>query len=251
MQVAMDDLLDMLDEHSDLHTPYFHQRTGDVAIYFEDTGIDPDPVVDPDDPDWIPVPRVQSHDAFRVMEHFVDTLDEPDVQQQLRRALQGKGAFRRFRDTLHGFPDLLGRWNQFQRDDLLQRALQFLAELDIEPIYELRPLPAPSTPTQAPAQTKQPSIRLHHVLLLGAPDGKTERIEGRVLRRVRLRSPQQARKQFERLAREIMEQQGLGFRRSAVEGLDTFDLAPFRLALEGDTVWLSTEVSRELWDALS
>lgn len=48
-----------------------------------------------------------------------------------------------------------------------------------------------------------------------------------------------------------MELQGLAWRNSAVAGLDTVELAPFRLSLEGDTVWLSTEVSREIWDALA
>ncbi len=68
---------------------------------------------------------------------------------------------------------------------------------------------------------------------------------------VRARSAAAARKQFERLAREIMELQGLGWRRSAVEGLSSVESGPFRLVLDGDAVWLATAVPREIWNAFS
>lgn len=136
-----------------------------------------------------------------------------------------------------------------RRADLLQRALQFLAGLEIEPEYTLRARPV-AVPAP-PQQPKQPRVLLHHVLLLGSPSGKTEPIEGRVHRCVRARSPAAARKQFERLAREIMELQGLGWRRSAVKGLSSVDLGPFRLIVDDDMVWLATEVPRDVWNAFT
>jgi hypothetical protein len=243
LRVAMQDLLDAIEEWNEQAVHYFNRRTGEVVRF--DPELD-SPEVDPDDdPDLVVIPNLESHDAFRVMERFVDGIDELDVQRQLRRSLEGKGAFRRFRETLAGFPDLRGRWETTHREDLLQRALEFLDELDIEPIDELR------SPSTAPAQAtppKHPRVLLHHLLLLGAPDGKTELIEGRVVRRVRARSPQQARKLFAGLAREIMEVNGLGWRRSAVERLPEIEVGPFRLAVEDDVVWLRTEVTREIWD---
>jgi len=98
---------------------------------------------------------------------------------------------------------------------------------------------------------RQLRVALHHVLLLGSPNGKTELIDGRVYRCIRMHSPQQARKQFEQLAREIMELQGHAWRRSAVDGLDTLELDPFHLRLEGDFVWIETAVSRAIWDAFA
>ena len=247
LRVAMDDLLDAFEERSESVVMYFNRETGEVAPF-----VDPDivdvPQLDRDDPDWVEVPRTEARDDIREIERFVDTLDELDVQRQLRHALQGKGAFRRFRDTMHGYPDLRERWEAAHREHRLQHALHFLDELGIEPIYEMRrPAPQPVPPSQP----KHPRIALHHVLLLGSPNGKTELIEGRVHRFVRLRSPQQARKQFEQLAREIMELHGLAWRRSAVEGLDSIELDPFHMHIEGDSVWLTMAVPRAIWDAFA
>ncbi|MEO6594133.1 MAG: UPF0158 family protein [Planctomycetota bacterium] len=114
MNVAMEELLDAMEEHNDSVVSYFNQRTGEVGIWI-DPSINEWPQLDRDDPDWIGIPRLESHDAFRTMERFVDGLDELDVQRQLRTALQGRGAFRRFRDTLAGFPDLRLRWEMTRR----------------------------------------------------------------------------------------------------------------------------------------
>ena len=247
LHVAMDELLDAMEERSDSVVPYFNQRAGKVENW-----VDPDfnefPQPDPDDPDWVEIPRVESHDAFRTMQTFVDSLDEVDVQRRLHSSLQGRGAFRRFRETIAEFPDLRNRWETTQREDLLQRALTFLATLDIEPTYELRqPVPVDTAATRP----DEPRILLHHLLLLGSPNGKTELIEGRVHRFIQAKSPEQARKLFERLAREVVELQGLGWRRSLVEGLHSIDLGPFRLWIERDSVWLATQVPRAIWDAFS
>ena len=45
----------------------------------------------------------------------------------LKRALQGRGAFRRFRDTLHDFPDLLTHWSTYTRARAETRAIEWLA----------------------------------------------------------------------------------------------------------------------------
>jgi hypothetical protein len=247
LRVEMDELLDAFEERSEHVVMYFNRETGEVG-----TWIDPDfnewPQLDPDDACWVEIPRLDARDGIREIERFVDTLDELDVQRQLRNAIQGKGAFRRFRETLHGYPDLRARWEVAHRDYLLQQALGFLAELGIEPLYELRRPVAEPAPASQP---KHPRIGLHHLLLLGSPNGKTELIEGRVNRCIRLRSPQQARKQFEHLAREIMELHGLAWRRSAVDGRDTLELDPFHLRIDGNCVLVATAVPRPIWDAFA
>lgn len=250
LHVEMDDLLDAMDDHSSFHVPFFHRGTGKVALHFEDAGIEADPVVDPDDPDWVEVPRATAHDGIREIEHFIATLDELDVQRNLRQALQGKGAFRRFRDTLHGYPDLRARWQRAHHEHQLQRALDFLEQLGIAPIYELRyPVPGTTAAPAPPPPQRHPRVGLHHLLLLGSPTGRPELLDGCVHRCIRLRSPRQARTQFEQLAREIMELHGLAWRRSTVDGLDTIAIDPFRLELDGNTVRLATAVPGPVWDA--
>lgn len=243
----MDDLMDALEERSESVVPYFNQRTGAVEMWI-DPAINEWPQLDPDDLDWVEIPRVEGRDAFRTLERFVDGVAELDVQRRLREALGGQGVFRRFRERLSEYPDLQARWETCRREDLLQRSLTFLSGLGIEPIYRLRSRPE-ATPVQ-PTAPKQ-RILLHHLLLLGAPDGKTEMLDGRVSRCIRVGSAARAAKLFEQLAREIMELQGLGWRRSAVEGLPAIEIGPFRLSREQDMVWLDTKVPRAIWDAFT
>ncbi|HEU4418434.1 MAG TPA: hypothetical protein VFT55_05815 [Planctomycetota bacterium] len=42
-----------------------------------------------------------------------------------------------------------------------------------------------------------------------------------------------------------------GWRRSLVDGSDSLDMGPFRLAIDRDTIWLATAVPRETWRAFS
>ncbi|HEX6811603.1 MAG TPA: UPF0158 family protein [Planctomycetota bacterium] len=245
LHVAMDDLFDAMEERSDFVVPYFNQRTGEVDTWVE--SLEAEGQLDPEDPDWVEVPRVEARDAFPMMQGFVDGIDELDVKRRLQRALEGQGAFRRFRETLAEYPDLRSQWESTQREDLLQRALAFLAGLDIDPTYELRAqrVAADGEPTKP----KEPRIQLHHLLLLGSPNGKTELLDGRVHRYIQAKSQAQARKLFEHFAREIVELQGLGWRRSLVDGQQSVEFGPFRLWIERDSVWLATQVPRAIWDA--
>ena len=105
-------------------------RTGKVwpqsAIeYAEEVGeIDEDD----DDPErWLWVHCEGSHDGYRDMEWFIDDLDDPQFADLLARAISGRGAFRRFKDTLSERPDLMTRWYAFSDDRQRGRARSWLA----------------------------------------------------------------------------------------------------------------------------
>ena len=50
-------------------------------------------------------------------------------QPQAARAIQGKGAFRRFKDELHEeYPDLLPAWYEFRDTRAKRRAVEWLAD---------------------------------------------------------------------------------------------------------------------------
>ena len=62
------------------------------------------------------------------MADFAETITDERVARRLFRAIQGKGAFRRFKDELHDeYPDLLPAWYAF-RDIRKRRAVQWLAD---------------------------------------------------------------------------------------------------------------------------
>ena len=63
------------------------------------------------------------------MADFTETITDERAGRRPTRAIQGKGAFRRFRDELHDeYPDLLPAWYAFRDVRARRRAVQWLAD---------------------------------------------------------------------------------------------------------------------------
>nr|MDT0664132.1 hypothetical protein [Micromonospora sp. DSM 115978] len=70
----------------------------------------------------------ESSHGYRDMRDFTESLTDRSLQDRLRRALDGRGAFRRFRDVLHDSDDaFLQQWLVFEQERALGRARRFLA----------------------------------------------------------------------------------------------------------------------------
>ena len=54
--------------------------------------------------------------GYRDMAEFIDTVTDLDLADRLGIAIQGRGAFRRFKDTLARWPAELERWYGFSDD---------------------------------------------------------------------------------------------------------------------------------------
>jgi hypothetical protein len=52
---------------------------------------------------FIPPPDKFEFHEYHVMEEFIHSIDDDEAADQLWRAIKGRGAFRIFKDTLHGF----------------------------------------------------------------------------------------------------------------------------------------------------
>lgn len=81
-----------------------------------------------DHPDrWLWVHCEGSRSGYRDMVWFIEELDDPDLADRLSRVISGRGAFRRFKDTLSSQPELLARWYAFSNDRQRGRARSWLA----------------------------------------------------------------------------------------------------------------------------
>jgi hypothetical protein len=49
---------------------------------------------------YVQIPQQDSHESYRDMEWFIDTVQDQRLQERLWRAIQGQGAFRYFKDVL-------------------------------------------------------------------------------------------------------------------------------------------------------
>jgi hypothetical protein len=258
LRVAMDDILFAMTMPADHESEaYLDLQTGEVVTIEDEglSGISSEEDLRPIEEDpkrYASIPRIEGRDEFDLMCRFADTVDEQDIHEMLALALRGKGAFGRFRDVVFRYPDLTARWNAMQQEWEVGEARRWLESLGIEPQYQLRQVaePAAPQPTLAKQAPKQgPRIELLDMLLLGAPDGKTELIDGRVRRQVSARERGAARQVFKNLARGICEYFGVAWRNRFIEGTDAFDLERAHLRVEGNTVVLEIDVPPAVWKA--
>lgn len=87
--------------------------------------------LDEDDEDterWLWVECEGSGSAYADMEDFINALDDPDRADRLAIAIQGRGAFRRFKDVLSRWPELLEDWYAFNDEAQRGRARAWLAD---------------------------------------------------------------------------------------------------------------------------
>jgi hypothetical protein len=88
---------------------------------------------DEDEDRWLHVECVGSHQAYRDMELFIATVDEPAIVDRLEIAINGKGAFRRFKDVLSRWPEVLERYYLLSNERQRGRARAWLAAAGYRP----------------------------------------------------------------------------------------------------------------------
>jgi hypothetical protein len=116
--VAWEALEDAFENNAPEVHSYLHQGTGEVIRVV-------DGIADPatharisSDPTYLRVDPVSSREQYRWMERFIATVEEGPLRSKLLAAIDGKGAFRRFKDVLMGFPVDRERWFTFRSERL-------------------------------------------------------------------------------------------------------------------------------------
>lgn len=104
---------------------------------------------------FLRVDPASSREQYRWMERFVGSVQEPTLRERLLVAIDGKGAFRRFKDVLLAFPAERERWFQY-RSDLLHFHIQtWIEHMTIE-VANQPPwgrVEAPAEPVDLPRPT--------------------------------------------------------------------------------------------------
>ena len=115
-------------------TDYEHRRlinpqTGEIVFWTADTGIDGQAQADLDDLDLVCIDPLPPWVWYQDMADFAEEITDGRTGRRLARAIQGRGAFRRFKDELHEeHPDLLPAWYAFRDARARRRAVRWLAD---------------------------------------------------------------------------------------------------------------------------
>src|SRR3954449_6403832 len=91
-----------LEDHSFEATWWLDPASGQVVRVSDVGDVDDDVPEDPADAGWLVIEPLEPGAGYCDMEDFIDSLADPAAQETLARSIQGRGAFRRFKDVLFG-----------------------------------------------------------------------------------------------------------------------------------------------------
>ena len=117
---------------------------------------------------FLRVDPASSREQYRWMERFVGSVVDEPLRDRLLISIDGKGAFRRFKDVLLAYPAERERWFSYRADLLHWHIQTWLAQHEIEPTNE-PPWGAVVEPQELPA--------------VGRPLGHGAEAPGEILRR--------------------------------------------------------------------
>ncbi|MEU4645568.1 UPF0158 family protein [Micromonospora sp. NPDC023814] len=103
--------------------------SGEIMMWTADGGIDGKTPVDLDELDLVPIEALPPSVWHRDMADFAERVSDEQAGRRLQRAIQGRGAFRRFKDELHEeYPHLLTAWHAFHHARATRRAVDWLLD---------------------------------------------------------------------------------------------------------------------------
>jgi len=140
------DLEMAFETHLDDSASYLDLRTGKVH-FVPTSSLDESAVDDGEDvlseeaanaglaEGWLlAIEPLESHEEYDWMVQFAGSVDDSRLRELLEVALDGRGAFRRFKDVLASWPKERERWYAFRDECLRNAMLKWLAAHEIEPM---------------------------------------------------------------------------------------------------------------------
>ena len=157
--VIWTDLETAFERNSPDMASFLNTETGEILMLV-DGNLDDDnqrsiALAQPDS--FIAIDPASSREQYRWMERFVSSVEDETLRERLIIAIDGKGAFRRFKDVLLHYPGERERWFSY-RSDLLHAFINtWMEENGVEtedpaPWGEVEMPPEPETPLARPAQ---------------------------------------------------------------------------------------------------
>jgi hypothetical protein len=112
---------------------------------------------------FVRIEPASSREQYRWMERFVVTVTDTALRERLLIAIDGKGAFRRFKDVLVNYPGERERWFAYRGDLLHCRMKAWLDQVQLEPTEPAPwgdvvppPEPAGTPPRLIPGSSESP-----------------------------------------------------------------------------------------------
>ncbi|ANY06778.1 UPF0158 family protein [Pseudonocardia sp. HH130630-07] len=163
-------LAEALDDRTPGTGRFLDPATGEVVVHAPGDG----PVA----AGLVEIESVTSRESYRDMSEFTSAVQHRRAAALLDQAIEGRGAFRRFKNTLFEFPEVRDQWYRFRDARSRRRAIDWLLDAglvsaaDAERLRARHPDPDPSN-DDVPAAVADDLValygpRLRQVLLFGS-----------------------------------------------------------------------------------
>ena len=135
LRIDLDELCSAMGDSSYEHEYYLDLESGEILFlseYVDDKETEKLKDRIDDKPErYERIQKVESYEGYRDMEDFIATVEEQHLVELLEVAINGKGAFHRFKDVLARYPEERERWFRFKDERMEQRALEWLDDIGV------------------------------------------------------------------------------------------------------------------------
>jgi len=135
LNINLDELCQAMKDSSYEHEYYLDLETGETLFlsdYVDDEETEKlKDKIDEESDRYERIPKDDSYQSYADMQDFIATVEDEHLAQLLEVAINGKGAFRRFKDVLLGYPEERERWFKLKDDRMRERTLEWLDDIDV------------------------------------------------------------------------------------------------------------------------
>ncbi|MCI0329332.1 MAG: UPF0158 family protein [candidate division Zixibacteria bacterium] len=110
---------------------YLSLRTGQIRLLNDQSGEKEREEIYLSENDYVLLPKKRSRDGYQDLLDFIEVLGDGSLREKLAVAVQGQGAFRRFKDVLLAYPEDRRKWFTFSNERDENRIREWLEENQI------------------------------------------------------------------------------------------------------------------------
>ena len=139
LKVNLDELCSAMEDSSEEHAYYLNLETGEILFtsdYMDEMEAEKLRDVDENPERYEPIPNTESSEGYQDIGDFITTVEDAHLAELLEVAIQGEGAFHRFKDVLVRYPEQREKWFRFRDERIRERALGWLKEVGVRLFVE-------------------------------------------------------------------------------------------------------------------
>ena len=133
MKVKLSDIIDAIEMANQYSESFLDRKTGEIVWISEmaRTSDEQEEAYEQlDEHGFYRLPSTFDIREYDMMEEFIYSLPEP-LQNKLEQVIRGKGAFRRFKNTIR-YLGIEDEWYQYQASEYKRKAIEWCEENELE-----------------------------------------------------------------------------------------------------------------------